>query len=283
MRTRPILLAAVAAAALVFPPAACGGGVEISGFAGYTFPFYSQTFVYDPGPINVPIPGVSIDQGGEFILKASGGIAYGGAIAFYPTDTFGFELRVDRAEVNVKTEASVYDVSVTLPSPLPPVSSSLTLGEGEASVSAPLPLSLNLKLRGAGRSHLYASGGVSRLGSLDLTLRQPIAIGVTAVNLETSNLEIATVEIQAQATDTATSWGGNLGLGFQVGLGERGGLVIEARGFYFPKRTIEWEGLNVSGLPPLQQQLLQRTLEVLPPVEFEPWWVQATIGVSFRF
>jgi hypothetical protein len=39
----------------------------------------------------------------------------------------------------------------------------------------------------------------------------------------------------------------------------------------------------VSGLPALQQELLSRTLQNLPPLEFEPWWVQATIGVSFRF
>lgn len=283
MRSRPIGLAALVAAALLLPSAARAGGVELTGFAGYTFPFYSQTFAYDPGPINIPIPGVSIEQGGEFSLKASGGLAYGGALAVYASDTFGFELRVDRAEFNVETESSTFDVDVTLPAGLPPVSTSLTLDEGSGEVSAPLPLSLNLKLRGPGATHVFASGGLSRLGGLDFTLRQPIAIGVTTVNLESSNLEVTTVEIQAQAKDTASSWGGNLGLGFQVGLGERGGLVVEARGFYFPKRTVEWESLEVAGLPPLQQQLLNRTLDILPPLEFEPWWVQATIGISFRF
>jgi hypothetical protein len=284
MRTRPAVLAAlVVCAAVLLPSAARAGGVEITGFAGYTFPFYEQTFAYDPGPVNVPIPGVSIDQGGEFGLKATGGLAYGGALAFYPSATFGFELRVDRGEFNVETQASTYDVTVTLPSPLQPVATTLTLDEGEGTISAPLPLSLNLKVRGAGATHAYASGGVSRLGGLDFSLRQPIAIGVTAVNLDTSNLEVATVEVQAVAKDTASSWGGNLGLGFQIGLGERGGLVLEARGFYFPKRTVEWESLNVSGLPALQQELLSRTLQNLPPVEFEPWWVQATIGISFRF
>lgn len=103
------------------------------------------------------------------------------------------------------------------------------------------------------------------------------------MNLDTGNLEIPTVSVQAVATETGSSWGGNLGLGFQVALGEHGGLFVEGRGFYFPKRTIEWEGLSVSGLPPLQKDLLSRTLENLPPVEFEPWWVQATIGISYRF
>ena len=283
MRTRPTVPAAIVAAALFLPSAARAGGVEITGFAGYTFPFYNQTFSYDPGPINVPIPGVSIEQSGSFNLKASGGLAYGGALAFYPTNTFGFELRVDRAEVNVKTEASTFDVKVTLPSPLQPVSSSLTLAEGEATLSAPLPWSINLKVRGGGLTHVYASGGLSHLGSLDLTLQQPIAIGVSSVDLVSSELKIPTVTVQAEAKDTASSWGGNLGLGVQIGLGERGGLVLEARGFYFPKRTIPWEAVEVGGLSPLEQQLLSRTLDALPAVEFEPWWVQATIGISFRF
>jgi hypothetical protein len=39
----------------------------------------------------------------------------------------------------------------------------------------------------------------------------------------------------------------------------------------------------VSGLPAIQQELLSRTLQNLPPVEFEPRWVQATIGISYRF
>jgi hypothetical protein len=271
-------------ASLAAAPAASAGGVEISGFAGYTFPFYSQTFAYSPGPISVPIPGVSIEQGGAFELKASGGPVFGGAIAFYPTDTFGFELRLDHAEVDVKSESSTFDVKLTLPSPLPPVESTLTLPEASATLSAPLPLSLNLRLRGAGPTHFFASGGLSHLGDLEATLTQTVAIGVTAINLQTSNLEIGTVELEAVATqEDGSSWGGNLGLGFQIALGERGGLVIEARGFYFPKRTLDWKAVDVAGLPPLQLELLRRTLEELPPIEFEPWWVQATIGVSFRF
>jgi hypothetical protein len=283
MRRLTAVPAAILTAAVLLPSAARAGGVEITGFAGYTFPFYTQTFAYDPGPISIPIPGVSIEQNGQFKLKASGGVAYGGALALYATSTFGFELRLDRAEVKVKTEASAFDVHVTLPQPLDPVSSSLTVGEGEASLKAPRPWSINLKLRGAGATHVFASGGLSRLGNLEASLQQPVAIGVSSVDLGSNELQIPTVTVQAKATDTASSWGGNLGLGVQIGLGERGGLVLEARGFYFPKRTIPWEAASVSGLTDLEQLLLSRTLDALPPVEFEPWWVQATIGVSFRF
>ncbi len=283
MRTRLALTAALVGAALLSPSAARAGGVEISGFAGYTFPFYSQTFAYHPGPTSVAIPGVSIQQSGAFALEGKGGPAFGGAIAFYPADTIGFEVRLDRAEVDVQTASTAFDVKVALPGGLSPVESTLDLGAGTATLTAPRPLSLNLKLRGAGQTHLFASGGLSRLGSLELTLDQTIAIGVAAFNLDTRNLEIPTLSVQAKATETGSSWGGNLGLGFQVGLGDRGGLVIEGRGFYFPRRTVEWAGVNVAGLPAIQQQLLSRTLENLPPVEFKPWWVQATIGFSYRF
>ena len=48
------------------PSLAGAAELELAGYGGYSFPFYSQTLRYDPGPVNVPIPGVSIDQGGQF-------------------------------------------------------------------------------------------------------------------------------------------------------------------------------------------------------------------------
>jgi len=51
----------------------------------------------------------------------------------------------------------------------------------------------------------------------------------------------------------------------------------------FPKRTAEWQGVIESPLTPLEQELLNRTLSSLPSVEIQPWWVQATIGISYRF
>jgi hypothetical protein len=57
MRHRAHALLAVLAAA---PLAGASERLEIAGYAGYTFPFYSQTFRYDPGQVTVPIPGVSV-------------------------------------------------------------------------------------------------------------------------------------------------------------------------------------------------------------------------------
>ncbi len=268
---------------LAIPSLSAAGSVEISGFAGYTFPLYSQTFRYDPGPIDVPIAGVSIQQNGVFELKASGGLAFGGALTLYAADAVGLELRLDSASVNVTSQNASFDVNVTLPAPLDPVKSTLTLSAGTIDLNSGRPFSLNLKLRTPGSTRLFASGGISRLGDMGFSLRQNVAIGVSAVNLQTGNLEIATIDLRATPSQRGSSWGGNLGVGVQIPLGEHGGLVLEGRGFYFPKQTIQWEPVVETPLGPIPSQLLQRLLERLDPVEFKPWWVQATIGVSYRF
>jgi hypothetical protein len=273
---------ALAAAVLALPSLARAGDVELTGFAGYTFPFYSQTFDYSPGPVTVPIPGVSVEQSGSFQLKASGGTAFGGSLAFFPAATIGFELRVDHGNVKVETLTTGYNVNVTLPAPFDPVKTTLDLSPGQATLDAAAPWSLNLKLRTSGRSGFYISGGLSHLGDLNFSATQTVALGVVAVNLVTSNLEIATIEMRTKPrTAGSSSWGGNLGLGLQFALGEHGRLLFEGRGFYFAKQTYDWEAVITTPLPPLQTQLLGRLQ--LDPIEVKPWWVQATVGISYRF
>lgn len=270
-------------AALAVPALAGAGELEISGHGGWTFPFYSQTLRYDPGPVTVPIPGVSVDQGGSLELEASGAAAFGGAIAFYATDGFGFEVRYDRADLTVETRSSSYDIRVGLPAPLDPVLASLTLTEGTADLKAAAPLSLNLKLRTGGSVKLTASGGASRLGDLEFTMTQTIGLGVIAFDLEQGNLQVGTIGVKATGVAGESAWGGNLGLGLQFPLGERGALVLEGRGFYFPKRTVAWEPVPDRPLSVIEAALLERVLDRLPAVEFEPWWVQATVGIAIRF
>ena len=77
--------------------------------------------------------------------------------------------------------------------------------------------------------------------------------------------------------------GGNLGLGLQIPIGEHGAIVLEGRGFYFPTRTVEWEPVIDRPLSTLELALLARLQENLPPLEFEPWWAQATVGFAIRF
>jgi hypothetical protein len=278
MRKALVLLLAL----LTAPALADAGELELTGYAGYTFPFYSQSFRYDPGPVTVPIPGVTVEQGGSFELKASGGPAFAGGLTFYVTDGFGFEVRYDHADITVEAQSSSYNVRVGLPAPLDPVLATLTLTEGTADLKAATPLSLNLKLRTGGHIRLTVSGGASKLGDLEATVQQTIGLGVRKFDNVENVLEVGTIEMRAVA-EAGSSWGGNLGLGFQIPIGEHAALVLEGRAFYFPKRTLEWEPVLDRPLNEIEQALLARVQERLPPVEFEPWWVQATAGLSIRF
>jgi hypothetical protein len=271
--------------AVATPALTQAGEVAITGFAGYTFPFYSQTFPYGPGTVSVPIPGVTLEQSGSFQLKASGDMAFGGAITFYPTAALGFELRLDSAGAKVEASDSTFHVKATLPGGLAPVEETLTLDDGVASLDSMNPLSLNLKLRTTGSTKLFASGGISRMGAANLRVRQNVALGVTSVNLITNTLQVSTIDLVADqnlAVET-TSWGGNLGFGLEVPLGEHAGLVLEGRGFYFSKQQIEWKPATTPAAGSIEAQLLTRLLDSIPPVEFEPWWVQASAGISIRF
>jgi hypothetical protein len=272
-------------AVLTLPCLAAAAEVEIGGFAGYTFPFYSQTFKYDPGPISVDIPGVTIDQSGKFELKASGGPVFGGTVGLFPIDALGFELRFDSASLTVKTQSPSYHVHVALPDPLPPVDTNLSLTAGHAELSRAQPFSLNLKLRTPGETRVFLSGGLSYLPDMGFTIQQTVALGVSNVNLVTGKLDVATLTLRAKKKpgDSTSNWGANAGLGVRIPLGEHGGLVLEGRGFYFSQQTYEWEGVITTPLGDVQQKLLNRVLERLDPVEFKPWWVQATIGVCYRF
>jgi hypothetical protein len=274
---------AVVVAVLASPAIAPAGEFELTGYGGYTFPFYSQTLRYDPGPVTVPIPGVTVEQGGSFELRASGAPAFAGGAAFYVSDGFGFEVRYDRADLEVEARSASYTVRLGLPAPLDPVLIDLALTEGTADLKAAAPLSLNLKIRTPGDVKFTLSGGASRLGDLQFEVQQTVGLGVIAFDLEEDNVRIGTIGIRATSVAGGSSWGGNLGLGLQIPIGERGALVLEGRGFYFPKRTVEWEPVLDRPLTVFEQTLLERLQERLPPVEFEPWWVQATVGLAIRF
>jgi hypothetical protein len=270
--------------ALSAPGVAFAAELEIAGHAGFTFPFYSQTFSYDPGSVTVPIPGVSVEESGQFQLNASGGPAFAGAITLYATKGLGFEFRLDHVDMKVDNQGGSYSVRVGLPAPLDPVVANLSLTQGTADVNAASPFSLNLKLRSGGPVRLTASFGASHLGNLDMTLTQSVGLGVIGFDFVQGSAQIATLQVKASAVGgTQSSWGANLGLGLEIPIGRHGAFLIEGRGFYFGKRTVEWEPVIDRPLSSIEEMLLQRLQERLPAVEFEPWWVQATIGFAVRF
>jgi hypothetical protein len=261
-----------------------GDRFEVAGYAGYTFPFYSQTFSYTPGNVTIPIPGVSLEQGGEFEARASGGPAFSFGATLYATDGVGFEVRYDRADVTVDVQSASFAVRVGLPPPLDPFNFSLALTEGQVDLEPVDPWSFNLKFRSGGSVRFMTSLGASRLGAIQMTLEQSIGLGVIGINVPGNSADIATIRVRAVAAgEGESSWGANLGFGLQIPIGERAAFLLEARGFYFPTRSVEWQPVLDRPLTPIEQTLLDRVLERLEPVEFEPWWAQASFGFAVRF
>lgn len=283
------------AAAAFFPvTASAGDNVDLALYLGKSFPGYSQTFTYNPGPVSVPIPGLVITQNGAFTLEGSGGLVVSGGVTLYFGGVVGIEGRYDTVRVGVDETAPSYDVSVTLPGVPQPVTASLDLGQGTVDVTTFKPWSLNLKLRTPGSTRFFVSGGISRLPSFEFTLSQRIGLGVTGLNVVTRQATIASVGIsgvltpvggqdEAGVVQGASKWGGNLGGGLQFSLGKNVTLIAEGRYFYFPSQKFEWSVSTDRTLSSIEQTLLDATLTRIPQVEFKPQFFQVTGGITISF
>jgi hypothetical protein len=158
MMTRPVV--ALMAFASMAPQHAIADW-EAALHGGPTFPFYQQSFSFDPGPI-AGAPGVVVTQEGLYRLDGRGGISFGASLAYHPLPAVGLELRVDTADVDVRTGGSSYRVRIPVP-PFGTVDSTFGFSEGEGDLERLRPISLNLRLRSPGSFRVTASGGVSYL------------------------------------------------------------------------------------------------------------------------
>jgi hypothetical protein len=270
--TRELTLAA--ALALVLVPTAGGADhVEIAGWVGPSLPFYSQTFRYQPPPVP-SLPGVSVEQLGEFRFDASGGVSFGAGIAWHPAGAFGVELRVDSGAIDVTQDGARFRVTVHPPAPLPPLSLDVET-QGTITLGRLLPVSLNLRYRGGGRVGVVASAGLSYLPSLDFTVTQDLGIGAIG---GVGGIELPTVPLTAGGRIDGF-WGANAGLGLRVRLTESVSLNVEGRGFFFGERELDWKVEEFPIGPGLGEALRQQ----LGPIRFTPGFFQATAGASVRF
>lgn len=280
----PHLLAGIFLATFSAP--ANAGQVEVFGQLGITFPFYSQTFSYNPGPVTIPIPGVSIQQQGTFTLDAKGGTSFGFGGGYYFAKSVGIELRFDFAGVDVTAKGAVYTARVTLPAPFPPVNANLDLGTGTVKVDRLSPISLNLRFQTPGRFALGASGGVSYLPSFTFTAQQTIALGVTALNAGNSQLEVSTLPLTAVVQPTAegqSRWGFNAGVILRIPLNEKVAIVGDGRYFRFSENTVTWTRADNRSLSAIEQALLQQVQQRLDPIVFRPQFFQVTGGLAITF
>ena len=271
-RTLPAVLALAMFALLPTAPGSAEG-FELSGWVGPSLPFYSQSFQYQPPPVP-PLPGVSVEQLGEFRFDASGGVSFGAAVAWHGAGPLGVELRVDSGAIDVTQEGATFRVTVRPPSPLPPLSLDVET-QGTVTLSRLLPVSLNLRYRGGGRVGLVASAGVSYLPSLDYTVTQELGIGAVA---GVGGVDLPTVPLTAGGQIDGF-WGANAGVGLRIRLSHGVSANVEGRGFVFGERELEWAIDRF----PLSPELGEALREQIGPIRFTPGFFQATAGLSVRF
>lgn len=266
---------------------ASADGWEITASAGKVFPFYDQTFTYDPGALAVPIPGATLEQGGVFRLDAHGGLALNLALTRSLGPHVALEARLDTADVTVNTIGARYRLRANLPAPLPPLSTDVDLGTGTVDLERLRPLSLDLRLQGGRRLRVAVSGGVSWLPAFRLVVNEGIGIGVPGLSGSRLALGVAQVGLTAEALPSEQGQGrlgGNAGLSLGVPLGRRVSLVLEGRYFRFQKQTLQWGRAQTSGaLGVIPESLVRQVESKLAPVVFNPTFFHTSAGLAIGF
>jgi hypothetical protein len=284
--SRRVLVLAVAAAAAAARPVG-GEGWEISLAGGKVFPFYDQSFEYDPGALQPPIAGATLEQRGVFMLDARGGLALNLAVARDLVPHVAVEARLDTADVSVTTIGARYRLRVNLPAPLPPLSTDVDLGTGTVDLERLRPLSLNLKLRGGQRTRVGVSAGVSWLPGFRFAVDQAIGIGLPGLVGTRLGLDVARVGLTAEALPSERGQGrlgANAGASIGVPLGRRARLVLDGRYFLFQKQTLHWGRAQGTGaLPAIQESLVRQVEAKLEPVVFNPTFFHASLGLALDF
>jgi opacity protein-like surface antigen len=274
-------------AVLIASPAA-GADWEGAVWLGPAFPFYKQKFEYDPGPLSLGIPGTSLEQRGNFTLDARGGVVLGAAVAVNLTPVFGLELRLDTADVRVKTQGARYALTARLPPPLPPQFTRIVdLGTGDVDVERVRPISLNLRFRSHGVLRVVGSAGGSWLPRFRLVAHQALGLGLPGFDGTVPIPDLAHVELAAEALPRDRGegrFGLNVGAGLQRDVSRRVRLTVEGRYFWFQRQTLYWgRAQSDVPLPPLEDALITQIEGGLAPAKFNPTFFQATAGVAFAF
>jgi hypothetical protein len=276
--------------ALVFlaclaPAAAAAGELELSAHAGAVFPFYEETFEFDPGGLPGLPFGTTVTQEDVFRLDARGGVALGLSASWQFADWLGVEARLDTADVSVRMTGARYRIVTELPGPLPDLVNELDLGGGDADLERILPLSLNLRARTSGQTRLGASAGVSYLPAFHIGIRTAATLAaVSPIPFEIASAQIA-LDAEALPEDEGQGRVGfNAGAFVQFDIGSRLLLAVEGRYFHFQEQTLTWAAPEVDPALPFPADIIVDQLaERLEPVEFSPTFFQVTAGVSLRF
>ena len=246
---------------------AAAQGFDLTLFAGGAFPIYDERLTLRPP--NPTVPGVDISVVGSPLIEAKGGPVFGGALAF-EFGILGIEGRLDATEVGLEITGAQYNLLGTRP-PFEGVTASITIADGRFDAERIPLLSANARIRTPGPIGLLVSGGLSYLSDVSITGSIPLYLEVPG---SPSVPGVASLTLRAVPGQAEHRWGLNGGAGLRIG--GRLGLMGEVRVFYFREYELRFESVN--GL-----EILDELLAGLAPIRFDPVFVNAQAGVTFRF
>jgi hypothetical protein len=242
-------------------------GFDFTFFVGRAFPIYDERLTLRPPAPSVP--GVDITVEGTPLIEADGGPVVGGALAF-EWGVLGIEGRLDGTDVAFDLTGASYNLRGTQP-PFEGVTARITISDGTFEADRIWIVSGNVRIRTPGPIALVASGGLSYLTDITVTGSIPLRVEVSGVPLPDLNPRLT---LRAAPSQSEGRWGVNGGVGLR--LGGRVALMGEVRVFYFQDYDLRFGALN-SG------EILDEVLSGLAPIRFDPVFVNAQAGVTFRF
>jgi hypothetical protein len=243
-------------------------GVDLTIFAGRAFPTYDERLTLRPS--NLSVPGVDVTTVGSPVLRADGGPVFGGALAL-ELGIVGIEGRLDATDVGLEFTGARYDLRGTAP-PFQDLTASIIASAGRLDADRVPLLSLNVRIRTPGPIAFVASGGLSYLRDINVSGSVPLSVQAPGFPV-LPGLDAA-LTLRGTPGQAEHRFGVNGGAGLRVG--GRVALLAEARAFYF--REYELRFATVNG-----PDLLDDLLADAAPVRFKPVFVNAQVGVAFRF
>jgi hypothetical protein len=265
-RTLAAVTWAVCAVFGLAPPAAAQA-IDLTVFAGLAYPLYDERLTLRaPSP---SLPGVDLTVSDAPILRGDGGPVVGAALAV-EFGILGIEGRVDSVDAGLDFTGARYDLRGTT-FPFQGLTASIIASPGRFDAERISLLSLNARIRTPGPIGLTASGGVSYLPDIDVSGSVPLT--VDAPDLPALGVT-AGLTLRGTPGQSEHRFGLNGGAGLRIG--GRVALLAEIRGFYF--RDYELRFGTADG-----PDLLDDLLAEAEPVRFSPVFVNAQVGLSFRF
>lgn len=262
------LVAAAFAMALLFPQRAGAQTIDITMFGGLAWPLYDERLTLRPPGLS--LPGVDVTVAETPSLHGDGGPVFGAALAV-ELGIVGIEGRVDAVDAGIDFTGARYDLRGTA-FPFQGLAASIIASPGRFDADRISLLSLNARIRTPGRVAVVASGGVSYLP--DITISGSIPLVVQAPAFLPLPGFAAALTLRGTPGQSEHRFGINGGAGVRIG--RRVALTAEVRGFYFREYELRFATAN-------GPELLDDLLEDADPVRFDPVFVNAQVGISFRF